>query len=434
MASGKNRARRGGHPAKQAARRERERARRETPANPLRRVAAEICREAATLECALDAEMWASGLLGSWWPPDIGQRVDDADLEFGGPLISEIARRGGPGAVAALLAIGEVSESELGMRALAHVNDLVVAGTRQPPWGRSIREAQVLRTAAMREDVFDDGATIFIEATHDDEEAPVAVGVYIDYNLGGIAKDIVLADSIARVEELLTAHPDDAGSLRIEPIDPGEAFVRIDDAMQLTDMTLDPPVGEDYARLRALARLRADELSGPFPEIPRPEVGPDERERLRADFLASPEGERFAPDGDEAFVTSLAIDFCADYVDGRPLRWSPVVVERFMADWLPHKVVADREAFEAVPATLEAWLRYAGRRRALPGWAIQRSVEAIETWTAEMFDCLDAARSGRSGSPAADLLSAAGAAGVDLADEEAFAAFVAGWNARSIAE
>ena len=33
-----------------------------------------------------------------------------------------------------------------------------------------------------------------------------------------------------------------------------------------------------------------------------------------------------------------------------------------------------------------------------------------------------------------DFLSAAKAAGVDLADERAFATFVAGWNARSVAE
>ena len=60
----------------------------------------------------------------------------------------------------------------------------------------------MLRTAVMREDVFDDGVTIFIEATHDDGE-PHAIGVYIDHNFGGMATDVVLADSIDRVEELL---------------------------------------------------------------------------------------------------------------------------------------------------------------------------------------------------------------------------------------
>lgn len=430
MATGKKRSRRGGHPAKQAARRERDRARREGAADPLRRAAATVCREAATLEDALDAELWASALLGSFWPPPPGLDAGDGEMELGGPLVDEVARVDRPGALAALLAIGTVSESELGLLALEHANGLLAGGAAKPAWGETILEAQLLRTAVMRDDVFDDGVTIFIEATHEGGE-PHAVGVYIDHNLGRVAKDVLLADSIDRVEELLAAHPEDHPGLRIEPIEPGEASARISDAMELTDMTLDPPVGEDYAGLRALARLRADELPGPFPDVSPPEVAADERDRLLAAFLASPEGAPFAADGDEAFVVSLAIDFCADYVDGRPLRWSPVLVEHFMAGWLPRKVLADRETFDAVPVALEAWVRYAGRARAIAGQAIEQTVEAIGEWTAEMLDELDASGDDR---PGLDFARAAKAAGVDLTDERAVATFIAGWNARSVAE
>ena len=341
MASGKKRNRRGGHPAKQAARRERDRARGEAPADSLRRAAATICREAATLEDALDAELWASGLLGSWWPPSHVMSIGDSDVALGGPLVSEVARLRLPGAAAALLALGAVSESELGVLALDHANQLLVSDAPRPRWGQAIMEATVLRTAVMREDVFDDGVTIFIEATHEDGE-PHAIGVYIDHNLGGMATDVVLADSIDRVDELLAEHLDDHPGLQIEPIDSGEAYVRISDAMELTDMTLEPPVSDDYAGLRALARLRADDLSGPFPDRSPPEVGPDERDNLLSNFLGSPEGKPFAADGDEAFVVTVAIDFCADYVDGRPLRWSPALVPLFMVDWMPRKVLADR--------------------------------------------------------------------------------------------
>ena len=428
MASGKKRNRRGGHPAKQAARRERDRARGEAPADSLRRAAATICREAATLEDALDAELWASGLLGSWWPPSHVMSIGDSDVALGGPLVSEVARLRLPGAAAALLALGAVSESELGVLALDHANQLLVSDAPRPRWGQAIMEATVLRTAVMREDVFDDGVTIFIEATHEDGE-PHAIGVYIDHNLGGMATDVVLADSIDRVDELLAEHLDDHPGLRIEPIDSGEAYVRISDAMELTDMTLEPPVSDDYAALRALARLRADDLSGPFPDSSPPDVGPDERDNLLSNFLGSPEGKPFAADSDEAFVVTVAIDFCADYVDGRPLRWSPALVPLFMVDWMPRKVLADRPTFEAVPTALEAWVRYAGRARAIPAWGIDATIEAIHEWTAEMLDQLDAVRSDR---PATDFLGAAQAAGIDLTDERALATFVAGWNARSI--
>jgi hypothetical protein len=101
-------------------------------------------------------------------------------------------------------------------------------------------------------------------------------------------------------------------------------------------------------------------------------------------FLASPEGRSFAPDGDEAFVVSLAIDFCVDYVDGRPLRWSPVVVELFMAGWMPHKVLADAAVFEVLPSVLDAWVRFAGAKQGIPAWAIAVTQAAITQWQHEM--------------------------------------------------
>ncbi len=403
--------------------------RRERSSDPLRRAAAAMCREALQLDGPLDAEVWASTLLGSWWPPPfeaIAARRDP-DRELGGPLVDELKRIGGPGGLAALLALGDVSDSELGVRALEHVNALLAAGVERPPWGQAILEVEVLRTAVMLEDVFDDGRTIFIEAAHGDGERH-AIGVYIDHNLGGMAKDILLAGSLDEVEELLAANAGERAHPRLEPIETGEAHVRIRDAMELTDMTLEAPVGEDYAALRALAMLRMDELAGPFPEIATPELSNDAREELCADFLASPEGERFAPDSAEAFVASLAIDFCADYVDGRPLRWSPVTVEVFMTGWVARKVVADRPTFEAVPGALDAWLRYAGRRRGMPAWAIEESCEAIATFTDEMFEQVDG---DVGGGPASELLTAARTAGVDFTDEEAVATFIAGWNARS---
>ena len=65
------------------------------------------------------------------------------------------------------------------------------------------------------------------------------------------------------------------------------------------------------------------------------------------------------------------INFCADYVDGRPLRWSPVVVELFMANWIPRKVLADEGLFERLPPALDAWVRFAGRKAGTPDWAVR---------------------------------------------------------------
>jgi hypothetical protein len=153
-----------------------------------------------------------------------------------------------------------------------------------------------------------------------------------------------------------------------------------------------------------------------------------DRDRLRDEFLSSPEGASFAADGDEAYTASLAIDFCADYVDGRPLRWSPVVVELFMVDWIPRKVLADQDLLKRVPSALDAWVRFAGRKVGTPAWAVDATREAIRRWRHEMIQ-----RSGdpAAGGPAKQFLSAANAAGIDVEDADALKTFVAGWNARS---
>jgi hypothetical protein len=335
-------------------------------------------------------------------------------------------------ALAALIAIGEVSDSELGLDARQRAKRLRAAGVRPPRWADAIEDCEILRTAVVRDEIFDDGITIFVEGAHAGAQ-PHVVGVYIDHNLGVMAKDILLAESIDRIEEIMRAEPgaDAGGKLTIEPIDPAEACARLLAALDLTDMTLMAPVDEDYAPLRALARLRADELPFGAVDVDPPEVLDDERERLLASFLASADGAGFEPDGDEAHVVSLAIDYCSDYVDGRPLRWSPVTVELFMADWLPRKLLADRSTFEAVPAALASWVRFAGRRRGIPDWAIAETTEAITRWTGEMLARAD---DPNVGGPAMQFVLAAKDAGVDLEDEQAVSSFIAGWNARSQAD
>ncbi len=339
----------------------------------------------------------------------------DYSLILGEPLIEAVARLGGDGAQTALSVIGIVDDGELGIRAgvLAQKLELEEA---VPSWLRDVGEAEITGAAVMREDVFDDASTVFLEACHPSGETH-AIGVLIDNNLDHMAKDILLADSIDRVADAMREHPRGDGELTLERIAPGVAAGRIGAAIELTDMTLDPPVSDDYTRLRALAMLRVDEVSHVVAVPEREELPYEERDRRRDEFLSSPEGKDFAPDSDEAYTASLAINFCADYVDGRPLRWSPVVVELFMANWIPRKVLADQGLFERLPAALDAWVRFAGRKAGTPDWAVEATRNAIPRWREEMTV---------SGSdPAADglgkqFLTAANAAGIAVEDGDAW--------------
>jgi hypothetical protein len=351
----------------------------------------------------------------------------DYSLTLGEPLIEAVARRGGVEARTASSVIATVDDSELGVRVRELAEKLNGAGSEAgPSWLEDVGDTKITGAAVMHEDVFDDAATVFLEPWHRSGEMP-AVGVLIDNNLGRMAKDILLADSIDRVADVMRRHPDPGGELTLERIAPGVAAGRIHAAIELTDMTLDSPVSDDYARLRALALMRVDETPEYVPVPEQVEMPHEERNRLRDEFLASPEGKDFAPDGDEAYTASLAIDFCAGYVDGRPLRWSPVVVELFMAGWIPRKVLAGPELFDALPPALDAWVRFAGRKSGTPEWAVNETRNAIPRWGDEMV------RSGNdpaAGGPAKQFLTAAKAAGVDVEDGDALEKFMAGWNAR----
>lgn len=430
MAKTKAKAKRrpGGHPAKVTAQRERERERREGAsfASELRRLASAVCDEAARFDTALTAELWASTMLGMWWPAPLGVRTEEAERELGGALAEAIARHGGRGALAALLALGEVCEGKLALLAREEADKLFADGVPWPPWGDALMDVEILDAAMMSDPIFGDGATILIEARHADEELPHTIGVYVDVNLGGLAKGLLLGGSIDELQQVLDSSPPDDGEIVLERIDPAEAGARIRAAMELTDLTLQAPVGEDYADLRALALLRAGSLPPTDADFAAPELSEADRTTLLGDFLAAPEG-RGAQDTDDAEeVARLAVDYGADYLDGDPLRWSPTVVELFMADWLPRKLVADRSFFETVPAALDAWVRYAGRRRGIPPAAVELTVGAIATWTGAMLAAVDdpLARS-----PAQQIAAVALAAGVDLDDPTAVTQLVEEWNA-----
>jgi hypothetical protein len=352
----------------------------------------------------------------------------DPALTFGGPLIEALGRSRGAGAPIALAAIAAVDDGELGLRADKLRAALPgKANETVPAWVAELGEAVVVDAAVMREAVFDDACTMLLEARHPNGETH-AVGVLIDHNLGGMAKDVLLAESIDTIREIMREHPQPDGDVRLEGIAPGVAAGHIRAAIELTDMTWDPPVSDDYDELRALALRRADDVPGQVVPAERSEIPSAARDLLMDEFLSSAEGEGFAPDSEEAYAVSLAINFCADYVDGRPLRWSPVVVELFMADWIPRKVIGDADLYARLPTALDAWVRFAGRKSGLPEWAIAANRDAIPEWHEEMVR--------RSEDPAAaglakQFMVAAKAAGIDLEDKDALDTFVADWNARS---
>jgi hypothetical protein len=361
---------------------------RKAPLSEEVRVARTIAKSAADVDSALDAEVWASHLLGSFreqrhvlpFPDAVGV---DAALLFGEPLVTRLATFDDPAATVALASIAELDGGELGVLAAELLaSSTPVAGV--PRWIEQIGESEVVGAAVMSEAVFDDARTVLLESRHPDGET-MAVGVLIDRNLGGLAKDVLLAESVEQVAGAMGRYsPGEGAEPELKQVEPGVAAGLIGAAIARTDMIWDPPVDEDFWSGRALALLRADQTPGAVEPPEATELSSEERDRLREQFLSSPEGREFAPDGEEAWVASLAIDFCAGYTDGDPLRWSPVVVELFMADWIARKVLATPELLDRLPAALDAWVRFAARRRGIPQWAAEETRASIGEWAPEM--------------------------------------------------
>ena len=372
---------------------------------------------------ALEAEQWASGLLGTFARGPLADA--DAGRLLGQGLVDALERLGNAGALAALRAIGALEAHAASVPARAAADRLAGAGTAEPAWAGDLGFARPLAAELICDPTFDDGVSVLIEFSGPGASSHT-VGVYIDHNMGGLVKDAFVAGPLSEVRATLAASAGEEAGLAMHELDLGEARARVEQALELLDRTLGPPVDDDVHSLRALVEARVRLLpAGAALPVEFVDVTPKEREDLLEAFVASREGERWLDDDDALDVAAAAIDFGADYNHGGPLRWSPVVVEVFMTSWLARKVGREREFFERVPAVLADWVAFAARRRGISPAAAREAVAAVELCRDEMLETVD---DPRAWGPAKAFGMAALRAGVDLSDPSAVEAFVERYN------
>jgi hypothetical protein len=369
---------------------------------------------------SLDAEQWISGLVGTW---QMGPGPDpDADRLFGPGFVLALERVGGSGALTVLRALAAIGDESYASLARQAADRLAGAGVTGPPWLEDLGKAKPVAALLMcDDDGFDDGVSVIVEFATPGADRHT-LGIYIDHNMGGLVKDVFIAGPLASVREQLERSAPDRERLALRELDLAEARARAQDALEILDRTLAPPVDDAVRPLRAFmyARMRGLPEGGAGPDD-GPEVTAGERERLLVDFLDSPVGRRWREDDDARYVVELAIDFGADYNHGGPLRWSPVVVEVFMTDWLARKVTCEPEFFERVPDVLRDWVKFAGQRRGVPAAALREAVAAVKSFREEMPDLVN---DPETWGPAKAFAMAAQEAGVDLSDPDAVAEFV----------
>jgi hypothetical protein len=392
---------------------------------------AQLCAELAAIASrdahapvdAVEAELWASSLVGGWRRH--AMPGEDVDEVFFPGFVDGLEDLGTVAALATLRALSAVGAPDHARRARAAGDRVAAQGLREPRWAGDLADTRPTAAALMYDEVFDDGMSVLLEFGNSGSDTHT-LGVYIDHNMGGLVKDAFLVGPLAEVRAEFRESTPDGVEIAVRDLAFAEARARVEAALDILDHTLDPPVDDDVYSLRALIEARVRLLPEGF-ELADDyvEYAPEERDALLTDFFASPEGRRWRADEDAQDVVELAIDFGAGYNHGGPLRWSPVVVEIFMTSWLARKATLPDESYTRVPDVLRDWVRYAGRRRHVPAAQLEEAVAAVELCTEEMLETVD---DPDAWGPAKTFAMAALDAGVDLTDGDQVERFVQRYN------
>ena len=211
--------------------------------------------------------------------------------------------------------------------------------------------------------------------------------------------------------------------------------------LDVTDRTMGEPFSDDPGSVRALVGSRLRTLPPPRAELlpdPQEEWPESMRSRLVSDFLRTKAVKQLVsgvslleddapPTVDTVrHIAESLVDYAIGWNAGDPLRWSPIAVEIFLADWAPRKVSWLPEDLPMVPEVLDAWVAFAGRRRGLSRTLVDQTQEAVAEFAG---DFVLAELSGPEAGSAKDIVSQMLADGVDLTDRGQMDAWVARYNA-----
>jgi hypothetical protein len=378
-------------------------------------------RDVAKLDCALDAEMLGTALLGSVYSVATADRAA-AVRDFVGDFLGATTRR----RTAAATTIREVFAALVPDAAGA--SD-VRRGPQTPSWASQLGRVRPTGCWAYG-DVYGDQTSYLVTFAYEDADdggPEHAVVALVDHNIG-ITKDVFVGSSASRILEQVREMCDDDELTWFREEDPGRVRGEVNKHLEITDGLGDLPADGSLATDRALAAARLALLpAATTPPLAEPRTPPTID--FARDFLGSPEAARFGLDkitaDDELaslhFCISLILDHAASLPSADPLRWSPAVAGLFLLDWVHRRAVLDMDDAAMLPRVTRAWSAYATRRRGLPDAAVTQTDEMVEEMIPE-FARLYA--TGERRSPATAAVAQLISEGVDPNDTDAIDAWI----------
>ena len=381
-------------------------------------------RDVTRLDSALDAEMLGAALLGSVYAVAEHDR-EQAVREFVTGFLAATSRRRSAAATTLRAVFAAlVPDAEGAAR--------VRPGAYAPSWAGQLGRVRVTGAWAYG-DVYGDQTSYLATFAYDDEEEggpEHALVALVDHNIG-ITKDVFVGGPAGRIVEQAReiCTEDEFTWFRTE--DPARMHAEVSRHLAVTDDLAELPAQGSLATDRALVGARLAALPGPTPPAGPAVVPPptdEERTRLVRAFLDSPEAARFGlpevADGELAslhFCLGLLLDHAASFPDADPMRWSPMVAELFLLDWVHRRAVLDMDDAAMLPRVLRAWAAYAARQRGLSQSAAARTDEAITEMVPEFARLYS---TGERRSPATAAVAQLMADGVDPDDPEALNAWI----------
>ncbi|WFE63247.1 hypothetical protein [Micromonospora sp. WMMD714] len=394
-----------------------------TPQTPYDAVLS-AARDVTRLDCALDAEMLGTALLGSVYAIAETDR-ETAVRDFVSGFLAATSRR----RTAAATTIRQVFAA---LVPDAEGAAKVRPGAQAPAWAGQLGRVHLTGTWAYG-DVYGDQTSYLATFAYDDatggpEHALVAL---VDHNIG-IAKDVFVGGPAERILEQVRQMCADDDLTWFREEDPARMHGEVGRHLAITDDLADLPAEGSLATDRALVGARLAVLPEASPDTtgwPAEPLDTDERTALVRAFLASPAAARHGlntldSDAELAslhFCLGLLFDHSASFPDADPLRWSPAVAGLFLLDWVHRRAVLDMDDAALLPRVLRAWAAFAARRRGLPERAGIQTDEAIEELVPEFARLYS---TGERRSPATAAVAQLMADGVDPDDPVALDAWI----------
>ncbi len=255
-------------PSRKPARRSGSSTRRLPPLSSLVRPVLKDGSELLTYDDPLDAELWASEVLGVWFKVPMSP-VDREEFEkrIREQVVVMAETEASAESVAVLSALAAMGPDPIAGPAADAVARLRSAGISTPAWHAALQHGPQALGAWMLSDPFGDQDGYYIDFRYPGGERH-AVGALVDQNIGGICKDAFLVDSTDVVRKAAEAD----GEVTVRDVDAIDAAALVLEAIETGDSYVDNDWTPEFKATRALLRARMHRLA--------PERNADSREPL----------------------------------------------------------------------------------------------------------------------------------------------------------